>query len=237
MNDPMNRPVVSNGPNAPIWWTDQHTSSWDRVKDAFRRDWEQTKSDFSSASGPNLNQNVSDTVQQAFGSVPMPPAGLKTRPSDPKDAVQEANEARARMVHAAERSDAAVVKAQQAIRDNNESLDEEVTRVRRDMASQQLAGAEKIAAATQAAATDIQKQNAQVTEATGKRDAATARWHQAEQEARYGFASHTQRPNDVWNEALESSLRTEWMTMGTDWSWDASRAGIRRGWDYASRTR
>lgn len=35
----------------PQWWTDKHSSTWDRVKAALRRDWEQTKADFSSDSG------------------------------------------------------------------------------------------------------------------------------------------------------------------------------------------
>ncbi len=36
-------------PARPQWWTDQHTSTWDRVKEALRRDWEQTKADLSSS--------------------------------------------------------------------------------------------------------------------------------------------------------------------------------------------
>jgi len=50
----------------PAWWKDEHTSGWDRVKAAFERDWEQTKSDFH-VGGHDLNQNVADTVKQAVG--------------------------------------------------------------------------------------------------------------------------------------------------------------------------
>jgi len=56
----------------PTWWNDEHTSAWDRVKAALRRDWEQTKADLSSR-GTELNQGVSDTVKQAVGKEPVPP--------------------------------------------------------------------------------------------------------------------------------------------------------------------
>ena len=55
------------------WWDEKkHGSAWDRVKDAFKRDWEQTKADVSSG-GKELNQNVADTVKQAAGTEAIPP--------------------------------------------------------------------------------------------------------------------------------------------------------------------
>lgn len=51
----------------PTWWTQEHDSGWDRVKSAFRRDWEQTKHDFGSDSARDLQQSASDTVKQAAG--------------------------------------------------------------------------------------------------------------------------------------------------------------------------
>ena len=62
----------------PSWWNDEHTSTWDRVKAALRRDWEQTKADVSSR-GTDLNQGVTDTVKQAVGSEPVPPGNQPTR--------------------------------------------------------------------------------------------------------------------------------------------------------------
>ena len=56
------------------WWTEDHDSSWERTKEAFRRDWEQTKHDFGGKS-PDLNQDVPDTVKQAAGKQPIPPRG------------------------------------------------------------------------------------------------------------------------------------------------------------------
>jgi hypothetical protein len=52
----------------PRWWSEAHGSAWERVKAAFRRDWEQTKHDLSDARGHDLGQNVADTVKQAVGS-------------------------------------------------------------------------------------------------------------------------------------------------------------------------
>jgi hypothetical protein len=61
----------------PQWWTEEHTSGWERVKTAFRRDWEQTKADFSSKHGAELGQNAADTVKQAVGAEPaVPPAKI-----------------------------------------------------------------------------------------------------------------------------------------------------------------
>src|SRR4051812_8830192 len=56
------------------WWRPENDSSWERVKEAFRRDWEQTKHDMG-AKKPDLNQDVPDTVKQAAGKEAIPPAG------------------------------------------------------------------------------------------------------------------------------------------------------------------
>ena len=58
----------------PGWWVETHTSAWDRIKAAFRRDWEQTKADFSSK--PDINQDVPDTLRQAAGTQPIPPPNV-----------------------------------------------------------------------------------------------------------------------------------------------------------------
>ncbi|MCC2659076.1 MAG: hypothetical protein K0Q76_4184 [Panacagrimonas sp.] len=52
----------------PAWWSAEHDSRWDRVKAAFRRDWEQTKHDFGSDKARDLQQSAADTVKQAAGS-------------------------------------------------------------------------------------------------------------------------------------------------------------------------
>ncbi len=121
--------------NKPQWWTDKHTSTWDRVKEALRRDWEQTKSDFSATDANDLNQEVGDTLKQAAGSAPIPPPTVQTRPDDPKEAAKRVEK------ELKERGDAQakVVKAQ---------TEEAVERVRAQgkVASEQQAAQEKIAA-------------------------------------------------------------------------------------------
>ncbi len=57
----------------PSWWTHDHATSWDKVKEAFRRDWEQTKADLSKKAGHDLKQSVGDTVKQAAGKEAIPP--------------------------------------------------------------------------------------------------------------------------------------------------------------------
>lgn len=53
--------------NRPSWYNDEHDSAWERVKGAFRNDWEQTKHDFGSKNARDLDQDVPDTVRQATG--------------------------------------------------------------------------------------------------------------------------------------------------------------------------
>lgn len=51
--------------NRPSWYTDEHDKGWNGVREAFARDWEQTKHDFGSDTARDLNQDVGDTVRQA----------------------------------------------------------------------------------------------------------------------------------------------------------------------------
>ena len=60
----------ANRTNHPTWWTDEHTSRWHEVKNAFRRDWEQTKHDLGSSKAADLQQSAGDTIRQATGRQP-----------------------------------------------------------------------------------------------------------------------------------------------------------------------
>ncbi len=62
----------------PQWWGNEQASTWERVKEALSRDWEQTKADFSNEYGKDLNQGVGDTVKQAMGTEPIPAPTQKT---------------------------------------------------------------------------------------------------------------------------------------------------------------
>lgn len=68
----------------PSWYTREDDSAWERVKAAFRRDWEQTKHDFGGKS-PDLNQQLGDTVSQASGSKPIPPGNAPTPHPEKRD--------------------------------------------------------------------------------------------------------------------------------------------------------
>jgi hypothetical protein len=61
----------------PAWYSEADDTAWEKVKAAFRRDWQQTKHDFG-GNVPDLNQQVGDTVSQAVGSKAIPPANAKT---------------------------------------------------------------------------------------------------------------------------------------------------------------
>jgi len=55
----------------PFWKEEQFSSSWERVKTAMMRDWEQTRHDMH-AGGHELRQNIGDTVNQARGKEAVP---------------------------------------------------------------------------------------------------------------------------------------------------------------------
>jgi hypothetical protein len=61
--------------NNPKWWNKQNDSSWERVKAAFKRDWDQTKHDVGGHE-PDTQQHVGDTVKQAAGKEALPPRGV-----------------------------------------------------------------------------------------------------------------------------------------------------------------
>jgi hypothetical protein len=56
----------------PKWWKEEYTSAWERVREALRRDWQQTVHDLHLRKGHELNQKVGDTLKQAEGKVPIP---------------------------------------------------------------------------------------------------------------------------------------------------------------------
>lgn len=64
--------MESNRYNAK-WWNKDNDSAWDNVKEAFHRDWKQTKHDLG-GNAPDLKQDVPDTVKQAAGKQTIPPA-------------------------------------------------------------------------------------------------------------------------------------------------------------------
>lgn len=57
----------------PKWWNDEHLTAWERVREAMKRDWEQTKHDMKIGTGHELRQDAKDTIKQAAGKQPIPP--------------------------------------------------------------------------------------------------------------------------------------------------------------------
>ncbi len=49
----------------PKWYNEQNITAWARIKEALRRDWEQTKHDVGLPGGHQLNQGAEDTIKQA----------------------------------------------------------------------------------------------------------------------------------------------------------------------------
>src|SRR3954470_5347792 len=64
----------------PSWWHEKHEGTWERMKAALKRDWEQTKADVSSKRGHELNQGIGDTLKQAAGKEPIPPTEMPNPP-------------------------------------------------------------------------------------------------------------------------------------------------------------
>ncbi len=222
--------------NAPKWWTERHSSAWERVKDAFRRDWMQTKSDFSVGDAQDLNQHVGDTLVQAAGTAPMPAADSKTRGSAPQDAAREAARAREHMTEVTRRSEDHVADARRVIDEQRNKLSEKLSDIQDHTKQSRLEGDRKIMDATQKADEVIGRAQGKIADATAEREHAEGSWRQAEREARFGYTVRMQHPNEAWGDALDTSLRTEWEAMGDSRSWDEARPGVRSGWEYARTT-
>lgn len=82
-SSPAMRPTVD-----PPWWTPGHGTAWERVSAAFRRDWDQTKADFSVTRGRDLNQTGMDTLKQASGKEALPQDNVKTHRDTPEHAAR-----------------------------------------------------------------------------------------------------------------------------------------------------
>lgn len=61
----------------PRWWNREYDSAWERTKEAFKRDWDQTRHDVG-GDEPDTNQSAKDTIKQAAGKEAIPPRGYAT---------------------------------------------------------------------------------------------------------------------------------------------------------------
>jgi hypothetical protein len=73
----------------PSWWSDKHEGTWSRVKSAMKRDWDQTKADFTTrAKRHDIDQDAGDTVKQAVGKEAIPPKGVPNDKPESWDEVE-----------------------------------------------------------------------------------------------------------------------------------------------------
>lgn len=196
--------LTPNMTGTPRWWTDQHTSGWEKVKLAFQRDWEQTKADFSMDGGRELNQGVGDTIAQATGTQPIPPLDVKTHPTDPKDALKAEEKAAKKAEKETEKAAETAESAQKKIDDARAKLAEKIGDARTDEHKAENKVAEKIAEAEQSAAEKIEKERARQQE-----DAAKALREAADARSGTALAVEQEKLNKKVNSELESQAKAE----------------------------
>lgn len=83
------------------------------------------------------------------------------------------------------------------------------------------------------AADQLRRERARSAALRDARARAEGTWRQVERAAHFGYVARLQHPSEAWGDALESTLRAEWLTLGEDWSWSEARDGVRSGWEYA----
>jgi hypothetical protein len=69
--EPSAAPVTDAEP-LPTFWTEKQATAWDRIKEALRRDWMQTRYHLGIQGGAELRQTATDTLAQAAGISPLP---------------------------------------------------------------------------------------------------------------------------------------------------------------------
>jgi hypothetical protein len=243
--------MKADGGSRPLWWSDKHASAWERAKEALRRDWEQTKADFSSHSGVVLNQNVGDTLKQVAGAAPVPPLTMKTRYDKPRDAakriekdLEERGKAEEKIVAAhadlaVEQVKAGAEVAQKAYEvaeklvGEQQKLGEMTAEARQAIVKEEKKGQEKLAKQQEKVAQvradvgeKLAKQQEKVAEA--RKD-----WSEIEPAVRYGYGARMEYADHEWDERVEGRLRTGWAQLSTSNAWEEARPHVRHGWDSA----
>ena len=239
-----NAPTPSPANSGPTWWTDKHTSAWDRVRDAFQRDWEQTKADFSST-GKDLKQSAADTAKQMLGSEPIPRPEERTHPLELKDLEKARQKLDASHLETAKVVDSAkanIEGAHAALKDDlrgaRKAAAEQTSKLEEARVEAKDDARHAIAEAQDRAGEALAKEHERVAKALTEQEQAQKTWNEAEREARYGYGARQQYgAAQAWDDALEEKLRVEWSGMKTGRSWDSSRDEVRRGWDYGSKSK
>lgn len=250
--------------SSPHWWADKHTSAWERAKDALRRDWEQTKSDFGSKDAHDLNQNVADTAKQIAGSAPVLPLTTKTRPDEPKDVAKNLEKglkasdkaqgkiATARTDLAVEkvRADAKVaqqldegdekiakeqVKLGEIAADNRETIAKGAMKADEKLAKQELKLADVRAETHEKLAGVAAKADAKIAKQQDKIIDAKKDWQNIEPAIRFGHGARLEYGDRQWDDAIERRLRSDWSEINSVSAWEDAAPHVRYGWDFVGR--
>jgi hypothetical protein len=237
------RAAAATGAAGPPWWNDQHTSSWERVKEAFQRDWEQTKSDFTAAGSKDLKQSASDTLKQSFGTEPIPPPGFRTHPLDAVDIAAERQKevvGQAVAARTIERAQADIVATNEALRQKvgevRHTAEASAAKLDARAANVRQKAVDAVDHAQQSALGDVARSRGQIRDAVATRFAVSEDWAAIEREARFGYGARMQYAGTrQWDGELESRLRIDFGAMSDGRTWEQSRVEVRRGWDYASK--
>jgi hypothetical protein len=216
-------------PGLVLGWSDPRVSGWDRVKEAFHRDWEQTKADFSTTSGLQLNQNAGDTLKQAAGAGPIPAMTEKTRPPSRKDV----DRAHAAMVANSKVTAKEVVVQREDAAAEQARLQQRTRDVLSDLSKHEVKASQEIADLTQQLDNTAADAHARLDASVARFGASRDEWVLVEREASYGYAARAQFPQfPEWNAELEVVLSGDWKRQVDASSWESSREGVRRGWDF-----
>lgn len=205
-------------PNDPIWWGAEHESTWTRVKDALRRDWEQTKKDFGDDDAVDLNQGLGDTLKQAAGKqafVKSADAIDEEREAAREDAEDRAEEIRDDIKERAKMSrEERIEAAREAAEDRQEAAKKAVERVEDDI-----------------------KNRVTAMKGAIDTDADTFRsWDERKASLRFGAgAAHQYTKHTAWNAEIEDSLKSDWEASRHDAPWTLAREDVRSGFLAARR--
>lgn len=194
----------------PNWWGADHESTWTRIKDALRRDWEQTKSDFGSETARDLDQDLTDTVKQGAGSQTFPKS-----PEAINELRQEAAEARR---DAAQAGLAARRELDSDIREANEEF-REAAKSGDDVSEAARERRENLGEAVEE------------FEDTVKASSYYKDWRAVAAALRFGAGAAVEYPDARWSPDFESTLREDWGTMDNAHGWAVVRTDVRRGFD------
>jgi hypothetical protein len=228
-NGDINQPAQST-PTQPSWWRYKNVSAWERVRDAFRRDWNQTQADFTGSLGHELNQTATDTVKQAVGPGGVPPLDVMTHPDTPTriEVTQD------RLFKDMKVQTRKVTGALRGVRSEKALLKETLQDTHAAAATEQREA--EVEDASARSAKRIDEDRMVVAKGTAAHEDAVQRWRAMEPAARYGFTAHSQHPGQhEWSGPVEDALSAEWRKLSNGPSWEVAKDDVRRGWEYAGK--